>query len=169
MAQDPMRAPDALLRVLADYPSAQVLHVAAQLGLADLLADGPRPVEELAAAAAAHPPSLRRLVRALAALGVVREEADGRIALTELGAPLRAGVPGSVRDLVLFEVGEWFWRAWGELLHSVRTGEPSFDRVFGMGNWAYWERNPEAGAVRNAFFAALAGTTNAPQIGRAHV
>ena len=46
----------------------------------------------------------------------------------------------------------------------MRTGEPSFDRVFGMGNWAYWEHNPEAGAVRNAFFAALARTTNAPLV-----
>lgn len=161
MAQESIFAPGALLRTVADYPSAQVVYVAAQLRLADLLADGPRRVEDLAAATGAHPPSLARLVRALAALGVVAQEADGRVVLTGLGAPLRTGVPDSVRDLVLFRVGEWYWRTWGELLYSVQTGEPAFDRVFGTSNFEYWEHNPEAGAVHDAFFTAMARSTTA--------
>ena len=87
-----------------------MIHVAAQLRLADLLAAGPRRVEELADATDTHAPSLVRLLRMLAALGVVEQEADGRISLTPVGAPLRAGVPGSVRDRVLFLVGAWYWR-----------------------------------------------------------
>jgi hypothetical protein len=162
MAQNPAPASGALLQVVMDYPSAQVIHAAARLGLADLLADGPRSVEELATVAGAHAPSLARLVRALTALGIVVEANGGRIELTSLGAPLRSDVPDSVRDAVLFLAGEWFWRAWGGLLHSVRTGEPAFDRVFGMSNFEYWGHNPEAGAIHDAFFRTTARGTNAP-------
>jgi hypothetical protein len=162
MAQDSTSAPDALLQVITGYASAQIVHVAAQLGLADLLTDGPRSVEDLAAATGTHAPSLARLVRALAALGIVAEADGGRIELTPLGVPLRSDVPGSVRDAVLFLVGEWFWRAWGGLLHSLRTGEPAFDRIYGMSNFEYWEHEPEAGAIHDAFFRAMTRTTNAP-------
>ena len=162
MAQDSTSAPDALLQVITGYASAQIVHVAAQLGLADLLTDGPRSVEDLAAATGTHAPSLARLVRALAALGIVAEADGGRIELTPLGVPLRSDVPGSVRDAVLFLVGEWFWRAWGGLLHSVRTGAPAFDRIYGMSNFEYWEHEPEAGAIHDAFFRAMTRTTNAP-------
>jgi hypothetical protein len=161
MAQDSAPAPDAVMQVITGYTSAQVVHVAVQLGLPDLLADGPRDVEELAASTGAHAPSLARLLRALAAMGLVAE-ADGGIVLTELGTPLRSDVPGSVREAVLFLVGEWAWRAWGDLLYSVRTGEPAFDRVFCMSNFEYWEHNPEAGAIHDAFFRAMARTTSAP-------
>ena len=110
MTQTPFSSPAPLLQLVADYPTAQVIHVAAQLCLADLLAAGPQTIEELADATGTHAPSLGRLLRILAALGVVAQEADGRISLTPLGAPLRAGVPGSVRDRVLFLVGAWYWR-----------------------------------------------------------
>lgn len=151
--------------MIAGYASAQIVHVAAQLGLADLLADGPRSLEDLAAATGTHAPSLARLVRALAALGIVAEANGGRIELTPLGVPLRSDAPGSVRDAVLFLVGEWFWRAWGGLLHSVRTGEPAFDRIYGMSNFEYWAHEPEAGAIHDAFFRAMTRTTNAPIVG----
>lgn len=162
MAQDSSSTPDALLRLISGHTSAQIVHVAVQLGLADLLADGPRSVDVLAAAAGVDAPSLARLVRALAALGIVAEADDGWIELTPLGVPLRSDVPGSVRDTVLFLVGEWFWRAWGGLLDSVRTGEPAFDRVFGMTNFEYWEHSPEAGTIHDAFFRSMSRTTNAP-------
>jgi O-methyltransferase domain/Dimerisation domain len=162
MAIDSASASDALLQVVTDYTSAQVVHVAVQLGIPDLLANGPCSVDELAAATDAHAPSLARLVRALAALGLVAEADGGRIELTDLGAPLRSDVPGSLRDAVLFRVGEWAWRSWGDLLYSVRSGEPAFDRVFCMSNFEYWERNPEAGAIHDAFFQAMARTTSPP-------
>jgi len=95
-------------------------------------------------------------------LGVVAEEADGRIRLTLLGAPLCTDVPGSVRDRVLFLTGEWFWRSWGNLLYSVRTGAPAFDQVFGMSNFDYWEHQPEAGLIHDASFTAMARSTSAP-------
>lgn len=164
MAQDSTTPPGALLQVITGYTSSQVVHVAVQLGLADLLADGPRSVEDLVAATGTRAPSLARLVRALAALGLVAEAEGGRVELTALGTPLRADVPGSLRDTALFLAGPWFWRAWGDLLYSVRTGEPAFDRAFGMSNFAYWEHDAEAGAIHDAFFRAMARTTNAPLV-----
>jgi hypothetical protein len=164
MTQTPSSSPAPLLQLVTDYPTAQVIHVAAQLRLADLLAAGPRRIEEVADATGTHAPSLARLLRMLAALGVVAQEADGRVSLTPFGAPLRAGVPGSVRDHVLFRAGEWFWRSWGSLLHSIRTGQPAFDHVFGMSNFDYWERHSDAGAIHDAFFTAMAQSTTAPLV-----
>src|SRR5918998_3287961 len=162
MAQDPTSPPEALLQLITSYASAQVVHVAAKLRLADLLAAGPQSVEDLAVATDTHAPSLARLVRALAALGIVAEVDGGRIELTALGSPLRSDTPDSIRDAVLFLVGEWAWRSWGDLVYSVRTGEPAFDRIFCMSNFEYWEHNPEAGAIHDAFFRAMSRTTNAP-------
>ena len=164
MAQDSPPSPASVLQLITDYPRAQVVHIAAQLGLADLLADGPRHVEDLAAATGVHAPSLGRLVRALAALGVVVEEADGSIGLTPLGTPLRVGAPGSVRDHVRFLTGEWFWRSWGDLLYSVQTGQPAFEHQFGMQVFEYWGRHPEAGAIHHAFFTAMARLTTPPLV-----
>ena len=161
MTQDFRSSPDALLQLVTGYPAAQAIHVAAQLGLADLLADGPQHLAALAAATDTHPPSLARLLRLLAALGIVAAEADGRFRLTPMGTPLRAGVPGSVRDIVLFLTWAWNWRTWGELLYSVRTGEPAFDQIFGMSNFAYWEHDAEAGAIHDAFFTAGSRTRDA--------
>ncbi len=164
MAQDLTPDPNGLLQLVIDYPSAQIVHVAVHLGLADILANGPRSVEDLAAATGAHAPSLGRLLRALAALGIVVQGADGRIALTPLGGALRLDLPGSVRDQVLFLAGEWLWRSWGDLLYSVRTGEPAFDRVFGMSNFDYWEHDPEAGSIHDAAFVHMSRTSTAPLV-----
>jgi len=113
MTQDSISVAESLLHVITGFTRSQVVHVAAQLGLADLLADGPRSVEEMAVATGAHGPSLARLVRSLAALGLVAEADSGRIELTALGAPLRSATAGSVRDAALFLTGEWSWAAWG--------------------------------------------------------
>ena len=162
IARDPAAPPEALLQLISSYTSAQVVHAAAKLRLADLLAEGPRSIEDLAEATDTHAPSLARLVRALAALGIVTEAGDDQVALTALGSPLRSDAPDSIRDAVLFLVGEWAWRAWGDLLYSVRTGEPAFDRIFCMSNFEYWEHNPEAGALHEAFFRTMARTANGP-------
>jgi hypothetical protein len=164
MTQASPPSPDALMQIVTGYQAAQTLHVAAQLRLADLLAEGPRSIEALATATSTHAPSLTRLLRMLAALGVVVEEADGRIGLTSLGTLLRAGVPGSLRDRILFLTGEWFWRSWGDLLYSVRTGNPAFDHIFGMSNFDYWEHDAEAGAIHDTFFTAMAQLTTAPLV-----
>src|SRR6187401_1935749 len=91
----------ALLQMMTGYWVSQALYVAAKLGVADLLADGPRPAEELALATHTHAPSLRRVLRALASVGVFTEAAPGVFALTPLAALLRTGIPGSMRALAI--------------------------------------------------------------------
>jgi hypothetical protein len=83
----------------------RALHLAAKLGIADLLKHGPRPIDELAEATATHTPSLRRVMRLLAAAGVFDEQENGRFALTPLGECLRGDVPGSARASVMLFAG----------------------------------------------------------------
>src|SRR5947209_6124341 len=131
----------ALLRMAGGAQVTQSLYVAAKLGLADLLADGPRGGADLAGATGAHPPSLLRLLRFLASVGVFAVDAEGRFVLTPLSSRLRRDVPGSLRATVLFRGEPWAWSAWGNLLHSIQSGESAFEHVHGMGFWDYTARH----------------------------
>jgi hypothetical protein len=147
--------------VFGGYVQSQVVYVAVRLGIADALADARKDAEELAAVTKSHAPTLRRVMRVLTALGLCEESADGRYSLTPLGSLLRADVDGSLRMPVLFGVGDWYWRAWGEFLHTVQTGEPAFDHVWGMNAFEYWEHNSEAGDVHDRGMAMLTAYTTA--------
>ena len=152
--------PAAVLSLATAYQASRALYVAAKLGLPDLLADGPRSVDDLAAAAGTHAPSLRRLLRALAAFGVFAEGEDGHFALGSLGGCLRADAPGSVRALVLMLGDDDFWR--GALEHCVRTGESAAKHLFGAEDaFARYAADPRLGAVFNAGMTVLAATTAA--------
>jgi hypothetical protein len=124
-------------RLVDGYQVSQAIHVAAALGIADLLADASRTSDELAAATGTHPPTLYRLLRALASVGVLHE-LDGRaFELTPLGQPLRSEVPDSIAGWASFIGRPYYWQAWPGLLHSVRTGENAFRHVHGTDVWAY--------------------------------
>lgn len=125
----------------------QAVSVAAKLGIADLLKDGPRAVDDLARAAEVDATALHRLLRALAGVGVFVEEAGGRFALTPTAEFLRSDVQGSLRAVATMTGEEWTWRPWGELHRSVKTGEPAFEVVFGKPVFAYLAGNPDAAAV----------------------
>jgi O-methyltransferase domain/Dimerisation domain len=142
----PVEAPSRMLQLLNAFLTVQALHVAAALGIADLLADGSRTVEDLAAATGAHRLSLHRLLRMLAGVGVFREEADGRFALTALGETLRSDGPDSVRDWALYLGAPALWEAWGRLRDSVMTGQPGFALAHGMPMMEYRARHPELAA-----------------------
>jgi hypothetical protein len=133
----------------------QAIFVAARLGIADRLADGPRTSDELAAAVGAHGDALYRLLRGLASLGLCRES-DGRLfQLTPLGGWLRSEGPRSLRAWALFW-GEALWPAWGTLIHSVKTGQsirPLASRTKGFENLAL---KPEASRTFNDAMAGMA-------------
>ena len=135
-----------LRAMIAGYMVSQVTSVAAVLGLADLLAAGPMSGKALAEATGTHGRSLLRLLRALSTCGLVEEIEPEHFELTVLGALLRTDVPGSLRDLARFQGAEPSWRAWGNLLHAVRTGETGFEHVFGMGAFRYSALDPERAA-----------------------
>ena len=158
---DPAPAAE-VLRLATAYQASRATYVAAKLGLPDLLADGPKSAEDLAAATGAHASSLRRLMRALAGFGVLAEGGDGRFTLGALGGCLRGGVPGSVRALVLMYGDEDFWRTWGDLEHCVRTGETAAKHLFGADDaFARYTADPRLGAVFNAGMTVLSATVAA--------
>lgn len=128
----------------------QALSVAAALGVADVIADGPRPVTEIADAVGADAQALYRVLRALGDVGVVEERERRTFALTELGGLLRTDSPGSMRNWAQL-VGLPPWRGmWTDLLQTVRTGEPAFERVFGRPPFAYLAEHPEYAGVFDA-------------------
>lgn len=142
-----------LREMICGYMTSQVISVAAALGLADLMARGAGSIAELAAATGAHRPSLVRLLRALVALGLAEERDPGRYRITALGACLQADAPGSLRNLALMYGNGAAWRAWGDLLHAVRTGENAFAHIFGIGSFQHVARQPELAARFDAYMA----------------
>ena len=133
--------------MLGGHRVTQALYVAANLGIADLLRDGARSSDELAKTTRTHPGALRRLMRSLVSVGVLEEDTRGRFRLTPVGACLRSDAPGSLRAAVLFSGGQESWRAWGALLHSVTTGTPAFEHVFGKGVFDHHAEHPEQGKI----------------------
>ena len=113
-----------LYRLATGHYISHALCLAAKLGIAELLKDGPRHSKELAEATGTHAPSLNRVLRLLVSVGVFEEQENGSIALTRLGECLRTGVPGSARAMVMLFAGEH--DAWKELEYCVRTGDPVF-------------------------------------------
>jgi hypothetical protein len=132
-----------VLDLILGYQISQSIHVAAVLGLADLLGAGRRTSTELAAAAGVHPASLYRLMRALSAVGLFHEDDRGRFGLTPRGDALRSDVPGSCAPTARFYGGRSAWVAWGNLLHAVRTGATAFDNVHGKSVWAHRSERAE--------------------------
>jgi hypothetical protein len=123
---------------------AAVVYAAAKLGIADhLAARQPQSAAELAGATSAHPPTLHRLMRTLASLGILTERDGQRFALTPLGDALRTGAPGSARATLLAFCGPAFWRSWEEIVHSVQTGKTGFEKVNGMPIFDYLAQHPD--------------------------
>ncbi len=143
MAEDP-RSPTALIHELSTgFVRAQALYAVAKLGVADLIGDGRLGVAELANAVGADEGVLYRVMRALAGLGVFHEEDGKSFSLTPAGQLLRSDSAQSLRHAVIFRCEERY-DAFRELLHSVRTGEIAFERVFGAPRFEYLKSNEEA-------------------------
>ena len=132
-----------LQQLIQGFQVTQCIYVAATLGIADLLKDGPKSSEDLAQATGTHAPSLYRVLRLLTAVDLLTEGETHSFALTPLGVSLQTGVPGSLRNMALAYGEKPFWPVWGALLHSVETGEPSFQHVFGLSLFDYYAQHPE--------------------------
>ncbi len=152
---------NSLMQLVTGFHVSRIIYVAAELAIADLLANGPMSSGELAAATATHQPTLRRIMRALAAHGIFQEAELDRFSLTPIGSLLMRDAPGSVRAAVLFISGEKGWRVWGDVLHSVRTGESAFEHVYGMPVFDWYRLNPEQSEIHDQAMAALSAPTAA--------
>ena len=147
-----MTAPDPsieLMRLINGYQVSQALHVAATLGVADQLKDGPKSYDAVAQAYGVHPTSLYRLLRALAAVGVFHETGNKEFTLTPLGVCLTSDALGSRRNYARWIGTPGQWRSWGNLLHSIKSGASATRFTHGMDAWTYRMQNPEEQAVFN--------------------
>jgi hypothetical protein len=143
---EPHEAAGRMIQMVTGAWTSQTIYVAAKLGIADLLKDGPQSAEVLALQTKVDPPSLYRVLRALASIGVFRETDDRRFDMTPLAEPLRSDVPGSKRALAIM-FGEEHFVAWGDALESVRTGQPAFERLYGKPIFQYLGDHPEKGKL----------------------
>ncbi len=147
-----------ILQMMNAYRLAQSISVAAKLGIADLLTQ-PQSITALAQATATHEQSLYRLLRVLASFDIFTEDENGLFHLTPRGALLQSNISNSLRDYAIVVGEKWHWRMWGGILHSIKTGEPAFDHLFGMEFQEYYQQNPEvAKNFDGAMVSALAMT-----------
>jgi len=145
-----------LMRLINGYQVSQALHAAATLGVADQLKDGPKSYDAVAQACGAHPTSLYRLLRALAAVGVFHETGNKEFSLTPLGVCLTNDALGSRRNYARWIGTPGQWRSWGNLLHCIKSGESASRFTHGMDAWTYRMQNPEEQAV---FDSAMTGNS----------
>src|SRR6267378_1527002 len=134
MTPDDRSLLDTLRRLTNGFQVSQAIHVAATLGLADLLRDGPRSVDDLAAATGTTASALNRLLRALASVGIFAY-VDGRFGQTALSNYLRSDVTASLRAWAMRVGRPDHWRTWGELERSLRSGTSAFRELYGVTAW----------------------------------
>ncbi|MGQ0551463.1 MAG: methyltransferase [Armatimonadota bacterium] len=149
------------MRMLSGYQLSQAISVGVRLGVPDLLKDGARSSDELARRTEAHPPSLYRLLRTLAAAGLLTESSDRRFALTPLGALLRRDTPDSLHAMASFVSIKESWERWGDMLQRVRSGEPVSGNIF----LERGKASPEWAAAFNNYMTELAARRAAAVLG----
>lgn len=150
------------------FPSTpQCLAIAAEHRIADLLADGPLSVEELAEKSGTHAPSLHKILQTLSEDRVFAEIRPGMFANTPLSELLSPTAEKTQYSMARLVGAEWLWSCWGGLDHSVRTGKAAFDEVFKMNTWAYLGRNPDQARIFNGAMTDFSEALG-PQIAQAY-
>jgi O-methyltransferase domain/Dimerisation domain len=149
-----------MLKLINGFQVSRAIYVAAKLGLADLVCAGGASCETLAAATDSDPAALHRVIRVLASVGVFDLQPDGRVDPTELSRTLLTDAPGSLRGWAVDQLGGEHYKAWGELLHSVRTGEVAFEQVFSKNAWDHRAENPQSAKEFDEGMASFIGAHN---------
>ena len=127
----------------------QAIFVAAKLRIADIVADGEKHIDEIATEAEAHSPSLYRILRTLASLGVFNETQSRTFANTPLSEVLRADIPGSMRNSMIFMGEPWHYNTWSNMLHSAKTGGTAWKETYGEEVFDWFPKNLEASEIFN--------------------
>jgi hypothetical protein len=158
--QNTFPPPVQLFEIATGFMKSQAIYVAAKLGIADLLKDGVKNITELARITGTDSNSLYRLLRALASVGIFAEKDKGFFELTPMASALRSDVPMSLRPYAMLLGDKSWWDSWGNLLHSVKTGEAAFDRLFGMDYTEYLEKHPDLVHIFNETMSSVSQTHN---------
>jgi len=151
---------EVMLRLISGFSVSRALYVALKLGIPDLLQDQAKSAAELAEATRMHAPSLYRMMNMLVSVGVLTRDAQDRFALTPVGATLRKDTPGSVQAWALTQLRDESYQAWGEVMHTMRTGETAFKHLFGMDVWQYRALHPEQSKLFDEAMANLINVIN---------
>lgn len=152
-----------LAQMLAGSWITQGIYAAAELGIADAIADGPLTAEELAVRMGAESDALYRLLRALACAGIFEEDADGKFSLTPLAEQLRSDIPDSQRSFAIM-MGAEFYQSWGNLLFSVRTGNEAYRKTYGRSFFEYMTEHPDRHAIYDAAMTGVHGGETKPML-----
>ncbi|MDI3314672.1 MAG: methyltransferase [Mycobacterium sp.] len=157
-------APAAMMEMITAAWMSQAITAAAELGVADALADGPLPIDELAARVGADADALRRLLRALIGRGIFRHRRDGRYELNSLGATLRSNAPVSMTSAARFYGSAEQRERWTLFAHSVRTGDSVVPQLRGKESFDYFAEQPELAELFNQTMTAISELTTAPVV-----
>jgi hypothetical protein len=136
-------SPETLMRMLSSHYITQAIHVAAKLGIADLLKDCAKSTEEIAVSLNVNDRFLYRLMRVLASVGLFHEVSDSYFETTPLARYLETDFPDSMHSIAIIEGESWHWQSWGNLLNAVKTGNSAFEDKFGITVFKYMDQNPE--------------------------
>ena len=150
-AAPPREDREKLREMVWGFMISQAVHVAAKLGIADVLRDRPKTSLEIADAVAANEPALLRLLRALTSVDLLVEDERGRFVATPTGEFLRSDHPQSLRGTAIAYGSPFFWQPWGNLDRSITTGRPAFDLVYGQPFFEHLAHTPEDAAIFDAF------------------
>jgi O-methyltransferase domain/Dimerisation domain len=152
----------ALLDLIQGAVTTQAISVAARLGVADVLSEGPLPVDDIAERVGSDPTATHRVLRALSGRGVFAVRADGRYENTRLSDRLRADVPDSVHGFAVLMGHPLLWEEWGHLLGSVQSGEPNLPKLRGMGALNFFHATPAYAAVFFQAFGQISASETDP-------
>ena len=160
MSTRPQEHLEAMLKLLNGHCIEQALHVVAVLGIADQLYECSQSACTLAAKVHVDPQALDRVLALLSAIDVFSKSEDGNYSLTDMGTTLRSDVHNSVRDRAMFYGSTEMWKAWGQLMHSVETGNSAFAHAHDVGFYEFLSNTPDIAAPFNRYMT----TTSAQQM-----
>lgn len=139
-----LKPEDQMMQWITSKWISKPIYVVAELGIADLLCDGPLSIDVLAEKSETHAPTLYRLLRALSSVGIFVETDEYVFGLTPLAQCL---LSDAMRPMARMFLSDWHDKAWNNLTYCARTGKPGFDHAFGKQAFEWMEENPEARAI----------------------
>ncbi len=147
-SEQPQSPYEMVSKMIQGYRNSQLIYLAAKLGIADLLATGPKSIGEIVSSSGAHAQALHRIMRGFVLCGLVIQKEDKLFHLTSLGKCLRSDIHDSLKEEALF-VGEILSPSWSAIYNTVKTGVTGFDHYFGIGIFQYLTEHPEIGEIFN--------------------
>lgn len=149
--------PAQLMKFIVSKWISKPIYVVAELGIADMLKNGPKFIEDLAQESNTHPPSLYRIMRALASVGIFNETKEKYFELTPMAEFLKTGM---LRSAAILFHSVWSDQAWEYLLDGIKTGETPFNQAHGISLGAWLKKNPQAAQIFNEANAIKAATSH---------